>query len=59
MVVYSLGMTFYWCIDYHLPHNQVLFSFYWSLAETFTLVFVVRVMTHLFLVTLCPCSRSI
>ncbi|XP_024913875.1 FERM and PDZ domain-containing protein 2 [Cynoglossus semilaevis] len=22
MVVYSLGMTLYWCIDYHLPHNQ-------------------------------------
>ncbi|KAG7226485.1 hypothetical protein INR49_003805 [Caranx melampygus] len=22
MVVYSLGMTFYWCVDYHLPHNQ-------------------------------------
>ncbi|XP_070846688.1 FERM and PDZ domain-containing protein 2 [Chaetodon trifascialis] len=22
MVVYSLGMTLYWCIDYHLPQNQ-------------------------------------
>nr|XP_019938387.1 PREDICTED: FERM and PDZ domain-containing protein 2 [Paralichthys olivaceus] len=22
MVVYSLGMTLYWCVDYHLPHNQ-------------------------------------
>ncbi|XP_030255129.1 tyrosine-protein phosphatase non-receptor type 13 isoform X1 [Sparus aurata] len=22
MVVYSLGMTFYWCVDYHLPQNQ-------------------------------------
>ncbi|XP_047465229.1 FERM and PDZ domain-containing protein 2 isoform X2 [Mugil cephalus] len=22
MVVYSLGMTFYWCADYHLPQNQ-------------------------------------
>lgn len=26
MVVYSLGMTFYWCVDYHLPHNQVFSS---------------------------------
>lgn len=23
MVVYSLGMTLYWCVDYHLPQNQV------------------------------------
>ncbi|XP_068439827.1 FERM and PDZ domain-containing protein 2 [Clinocottus analis] len=22
MVVYSLGMTLYWCVDYHLPQNQ-------------------------------------
>uniref|UniRef100_A0A8C6NZY6 KIND domain-containing protein n=1 Tax=Nothobranchius furzeri TaxID=105023 RepID=A0A8C6NZY6_NOTFU len=22
MVVYSLGMTLYWCADYHLPQNQ-------------------------------------
>ncbi|KAF0025150.1 hypothetical protein F2P81_022031 [Scophthalmus maximus] len=22
MVVYSLGMTLYWCVDYHLPHNR-------------------------------------
>ncbi|TNN04155.1 hypothetical protein fugu_001184 [Takifugu bimaculatus] len=22
MVVYSLGMTFYWCVDYRLPQNQ-------------------------------------
>ncbi|XP_061823377.1 FERM and PDZ domain-containing protein 2 isoform X2 [Nerophis lumbriciformis] len=21
-LVYSLGMTFYWCVDYHLPQNQ-------------------------------------
>lgn len=27
MVMYSLGMTFYWCVDYHLPQNQVP-SFY-------------------------------
>lgn len=25
MVVYSLGMTLYWCVDYHLPQNQVHF----------------------------------
>lgn len=23
MVVYSLGMTLYWCVDYHVPQNQV------------------------------------
>ncbi|XP_037609808.1 FERM and PDZ domain-containing protein 2 isoform X1 [Sebastes umbrosus] len=22
MVAYSLGMTLYWCVDYHLPQNQ-------------------------------------
>ncbi|XP_033990713.1 tyrosine-protein phosphatase non-receptor type 13 [Trematomus bernacchii] len=22
MVVYSVGMTLYWCVDYHLPQNQ-------------------------------------
>ncbi|XP_019108800.2 FERM and PDZ domain-containing protein 2 isoform X1 [Larimichthys crocea] len=22
MVVYSLGMTLYWCVDYHIPQNQ-------------------------------------
>ena len=26
MVVYSVGMTLYWCVDYHLPQNQVPFS---------------------------------
>ncbi|XP_031699859.1 FERM and PDZ domain-containing protein 2 [Anarrhichthys ocellatus] len=24
MVVYSLGMTLYWCVDYHLPQNQLV-----------------------------------
>ena len=32
MVVYSLGMTLYWCIDYHLPQNQVLSSLLSSIS---------------------------
>ncbi|MGH0153419.1 UNVERIFIED_CONTAM: hypothetical protein FKN15_025861 [Acipenser sinensis] len=24
MLVYSLGMTLYWCVDYHVPQNQVV-----------------------------------
>lgn len=35
MVVYSLGMTFYWCVDYHLPQNQVPYALsLLSLAQT-------------------------
>lgn len=28
MVLYSLGMTLYWCVDYHLPQNQVPFAIF-------------------------------
>lgn len=34
MVVYSLGMTLYWCVDYLLPQNQVRSTFPLSLACT-------------------------
>lgn len=26
IIVYSLGMTLYWSVDYHLPQNQVSFT---------------------------------
>uniref|UniRef100_A0A3Q1HIA3 KIND domain-containing protein n=1 Tax=Anabas testudineus TaxID=64144 RepID=A0A3Q1HIA3_ANATE len=32
-VVYSLGMTLYWCADYHLPQNQVLSPLILGLLE--------------------------
>lgn len=28
MVLYSLGMTLYWCVDFHLPQNQVPFAIF-------------------------------
>uniref|UniRef100_A0A8C6TAD6 KIND domain-containing protein n=1 Tax=Neogobius melanostomus TaxID=47308 RepID=A0A8C6TAD6_9GOBI len=28
MVVYSVGMTLYWCVDYQLPQNQVHNSYH-------------------------------
>lgn len=38
MVLYSLGMTFYWCVDYHLPQNQVPFVIFPSIALPLTCI---------------------
>lgn len=45
MVVYSLGMTFYWCVDYHLPQNQVLSSLFYCLLKPIHSVIVIGTCT--------------
>ncbi len=43
MVVYSLGMTLYWCVDYHLPQNQVLSSPFYLFPQTHSCTFLALV----------------
>lgn len=57
MVVYSLGMTFYWCVDYHLPQNQVASSLSSSISHSNS--FLILIFLILICFPCCPCSRSI
>lgn len=50
MLVYSMGMTLYWCVDYQLPQNQVFCSLpvsYLTLESLKLSIFALHTFCHL------------